>query len=170
MKIDTLKEGFKGKEWKRDTKHRIYIVGPSGEVGYYDITKAEFNLSPKANINFGLCDEENACLSIQKGRGKKIYLGQLQEEIPDSSEARGKLQEAIKEFGNLTKNADNTRVEINLGPTVEFRVRGKSHWAKANLTVSVDGGKKPLDIEKLYDATSDMVSAMLDIEMDKLSQ
>lgn len=170
MKVKSLEEGFKGKEWKRDSKHRIYVVGPSGEVGYYDINTKEFNLSPKSNINFGVCKPDVACLLIEESARKKTYLGQLEEKIPDSSEARGKLQEAIKDFGKITKNAQNTRVEINLGPTVEFKIKGKSHWAKANLTVGIDNGDKKLDIEKLYDVTSDMVSAMLEIEMNKMSQ
>ena len=69
----------------------------------------------------------------------------------------------------MTTNVEHTKVEINLGPTIEFRIKGRSHWAKANLTVAVDS-KESLEIEKLYDATSDMVSAMLDLEMEKMSK
>ena len=37
---------------------------------------------------------------------------------------------------------DNTKVEINLGPTVELNMRGKSNWAKANITVGAEKKKK----------------------------
>jgi len=36
------------------------------------------------------------------------------------------------------------------------------------ISVSVDNGGEALQIEELYDATSDMVSAMLDLEIEKL--
>ena len=169
MNIESLTEGYKGKEWKRDTKHRVYIVGPTGEVGYFDLTNGNFNISPKASINFGICEEEDASIMLENDSGKKIYLGQLKDELPDTTDARQRLQNAIKDFGSLTTNAEHTKVEINLGPTIEFRIKGRSHWAKANLTVAVDS-KESLEIEKLYDATSDMVSAMLDLEMERMSK
>lgn len=172
MKINGIIEGYSGKEWKRDDKHRVYIVGPKGEVGYFDLTNANFNISPKASVNFGICEEEGAAISLETQSGKTIYLGVLQDETPQSSDtdARQRLQEAIKSFNTLTTNAEKTRVEINLGPTMEFRIKGRSHWAKANLTVSVDNGSEPLDIESLYDATSEMVTAMLDLETQRFTQ
>lgn len=169
MKVVGLTEGYSGKEWKRDEKHRVYIMSPSGEVGYFDLSSGEFNSSPRAKISFGICDAEDASIKLETSSGKKVYLGQLEDEIPENQESRTKLQEAIKSFNNLTANAEKTRVEINLGPTVEFKVKGKSHWAKANVTLAVDNGKEPLDIEKVYDATSDMVAAMLDLEMAKFA-
>ena len=170
MEINSLAEGYSGKEWKRDDKHRVYVVGPQGEVGYLDLLTGEFNISPKSSINYGICDEESATLIIKASPKHKIYLGQIQGSIPVESDVRDRLRDAIKSFQSLTSNADNTRVEINLGPTMEFRIKGKSHWAKANLTLAIDNGNDPLDIEKLYDATSEMVSAMLDLEINKLSE
>lgn len=168
MNIETLEEGYKAKEWKRDNKHRVYIVGPDGEVGYFDLTNANFVSSPKSNIDFGICEKEDAIISLSAGSGTTIYLGMLTPDIPDANEARTRLTEAIKAFTNLTQNAEGTRVEINLGPTKEVKINGRSHWAKANLTVSVDNGGTALQIEELYDATSNMVSAMLDLEIEKL--
>ena len=171
LEIKGLTEGYTGREWKRDDKHRVYVVGPVGEVGYFDLKTGKFIISPKSNINFGVCGEGDASIKLKIKGGSNIYLGQLQEEInkkKTNSDARVRLQNAIKDFNTLTSNAEKTKVEINIGPTVEFRIKGRSHWAKANLTLSVDNGKEPLDIEKVYDATSEMVSAMLEIEVDKL--
>tara|TARA_R110001592_G_scaffold333817_4_gene617864 strand:+ start:7199 stop:7723 length:525 start_codon:yes stop_codon:yes gene_type:complete len=171
LEIVGLTEGYTGREWKRDEKHRVYVVGPVGEVGYLDLKSGKFIISPKASINFGVCEESDASIKLVAKGGSNIYLGQLKEtpiQNIATGDARKRLQNAIKDFNSITSNAEKTRVEINIGPTVEFRIKGRSHWAKANLTLSVDNGKEPLDIEKVYDATSEMVSAMLEIEVDKL--
>ena len=174
MKVNALSDGYTGREWKRDGKHRVYIVGPVSEVGYFDLKTGKFIISPKSSINFGICEEAEASIQLVNKGGSAIYLGQLQEELPkkskSNSDARKNLQEAIKSFNTVTANAEKTKVEINIGPTVEFKVKGKSHWAKANLTLSVDNGKEVLDIEKVYDATSDMVSAMLELEIERLNE
>ena len=173
MKVNALLEGYTGREWKRDGKHRVYVVGPISEVGYFDLKTGKFIISPKSSINFGICEEAEASIQLVNKGGSAIFLGQLQEEplkkTKSNSDARRKLQEAIKSFNTITANSEKTKVEINIGPTVEFKVKGKSHWAKANLTLSVDNGKEALDIEKVYDATSDMVSAMLELEIERLN-
>jgi len=172
LEIKGLTEGYTGREWKRDDKHRVYVVGPVGEVGYFDLKSGKFIISPKSSINFGTCEESDASILLKITGGSTIYLGQLIEKNPskkNTGDARKRLQNAIKDFNTITTNAEKTKVEINIGPTVEFRIKGRSHWAKANLTLSVDNGKEPLDIEKVYDATSEMVSAMLEIEVDKLT-
>lgn len=61
---------------------------------------------------------------------------------------------------------DNTKVEINLGPTVEINIKGKSNWAKANITI---GAENIENIEELYDIVSEMAAAMLDLEIEKLT-
>ena len=78
--------------------------------------------------------------------------------------SRKNLQNAIKKFKKMDK--DNTKVEINLGPTVELNLRGKSNWAKANITV---GAENIENIEELYDIVSEMAAAMLDLEIEKLT-
>ena len=54
MVIEFIKEGYQGKEWKDketngDVKHRLYVVGPEGEIGHYDFIENVFNNSAKTS-------------------------------------------------------------------------------------------------------------------------
>tara|TARA_B100000287_G_scaffold419135_1_gene456972 strand:+ start:2296 stop:2808 length:513 start_codon:yes stop_codon:yes gene_type:complete len=168
VNVKKVKEGFSGKVWKKDDKHRIYVVGPDGEVGFFDLKTGEFSISPKSDISFGISDSKNACLEISQGK-KKIYLGIVEEKKTDSEEILSKFKESIAKIANITSNHDKTRVEINLGPTMELKIKGKSHWAKANFTIGVESSEE-IDIENLYDATSDLVNCMLEMEINKLKK
>jgi len=170
MEILVKEEGYNGKEWKDKAtsgkdKHRIYITGPKGELGYFDMKTGTFNNSIKSEISFGVTKEEEAKLTLQSKSGFNVHLGEVEEEVPDSNDARDMLRNAVERFGSMTK--EGSRVEINLGPTVELRLHGRSHWAKANVTVAVDNSE---NAEELYDIVSDMASAMLDLEIERLSQ
>ena len=173
MKIIANVDGYSGKEWKdKNTngreKHRIYVVGPSGEIGYFDMKLGEFHISPKSETKFGVTSEQDAKLTLESASGFKVHLGDVLDDTPNNNEARTLLQEAVEKFGTLTTDADNMKVEINLGPTIELRMNGRSHWAKANLTVSVENTEA--NPEELYDVVSDMASAMLDLEIERLTQ
>jgi len=158
-------DGYSAKEWQQKSsgKHRIYVKGAAGEVGWFDIKKGEFINSEKAKELFGLVSEESAKVTLVSQSGFKIHLGNI---TPmKESGPRDRLKEAVEKM--TTMKIDGTRVEINLGPTVELKMNGKSHWAKANLTVGADNVK---DIEGLYDIVSEMASAMLDLEINRLSE
>ena len=170
MEILMKKKGYTGKEWKDKAtsgkdKHRIYVTGPNGELGYFDMKSGSFINSPKSDITFGVTKEENAKLSLESKSGFNVHLGEVEEEIPDSNDARELLKNAVEKFGSIKK--DGSKVEINLGPTIELRLNGRSHWAKANVTVAVDNSE---NVEELYDIVSDMACAMLDLEIERLSQ
>ena len=124
-----------------------------------------FHNSPKSSLNFGITSQKNSKVTLESLGGDIIYLGEVEKEITSLSDSRKNLQEAIRKFKKMDK--DNTKVEINLGPTVELNMRGKSNWAKANITV---GAENIDNIEELYDVVSDMAAAMLDLEIERLSQ
>lgn len=158
-------DGYSAKEWRQDSsgKHRVYVKGDSGEIGWFDITKGEFVNSERTQESFGLVDEENAKVSLTSQSGFRIHLGNITPHR--ESGPRDRLKDAVEKMGSM--NIKGAKVEINLGPTVELKVNGKSHWAKANLTVGADNVE---DIEGLYDVVSEMASAMLDLEINKLSK
>ena len=168
MKLEIKTEGkYTAKEWSKETsediKHRVYIKGPDGEVGWYNITSGEFVNSENATEMFGHVSKDTAKVTLESPNGLKIYLGNItpfREQGP-----RDRLKDAIEKMGSM--KIEGTKVEINLGPTVELKVSGRSHWAKANITV---GAENVEDIEGLYDVVSEMATAMLDLEINKLSE
>lgn len=170
MEIIVSEDNYSAKEWKDketsgEDKHRVYIVGPLGEVGYFNVKTNNFHNSPKSSLNFGITTENNFKIILESSDGKVIHLGEVEKEITSLTESRKNLQDAIKKFKHMNK--DNTKVEINLGPTVELNIRGKSNWAKANITV---GAENIENIEELYDIVSEMAAAMLDLEIERLAQ
>ena len=170
MEIIVSEDNYSAKEWKDketdgEDKHRVYIVGPSGEVGYFNVKTNTFHNSPKSSLNFGITTETDSKIVLECSDGEVIYLGEAAKEFTTLTESRKNLQDAIRKFKDMNK--DNTKVEINLGPTVELNIRGKSNWAKANITV---GAENIENIEELYDIVSEMAAAMLDLEIEKLSQ
>jgi len=158
-------EGFEAREWnsKSGDKHNIYVKDENGELGWLDLTTGKFH--NKSDLNFGFVEESSALINITRSK-ENLFLGFLDGD-DDESEYGGKnqqfLKEAIDRLGTL--KYDGMELEINIGPSREIRKKGKSGWAKANLTVKV---QNPDDIEALYNAISDMAGAMLDIETEKL--
>ena len=62
MLLRFIKEGYQCKEWKdKETdghnKHRLYVVGPHGEIGHYDFIENQFNNSAKTSDNFDYVDD-----------------------------------------------------------------------------------------------------------------
>tara|TARA_R110000824_G_scaffold314142_5_gene501009 strand:+ start:776 stop:1285 length:510 start_codon:yes stop_codon:yes gene_type:complete len=165
--IIKAEEKYVAKEWSKETsdesKHRVYVSGPNGEIGWFNVSTGEFINSEKASELFGHVSLNDAKITLESPNGLKIHLGNITSYR--ESGPRDRLKDAVKKMATL--NIDNNKVEINLGPTVELKVNGKSHWAKANLTV---GAENVEDIEELYDVVSEMASAMLDLEINKISE
>lgn len=156
-------DGFDAREWvsKSGERHNIYVKGPDGEVGWFDLTTGKFQ--NKSGFNFGVVDESEAQVNIMS-KDLTLHLGFVNDDKSSkSSSNRDSLQDAVKRLGEL--KYDGMILEINIGPSREIRKDGKSGWAKANLTVRIEN---PEDIESLYDAVSDMAMAMLALETDKL--
>ena len=73
----------------------------------------------------------------------------------------------IKEISDKIKKqlGVNDRIEINIGPTIEFKIGGKSNWAKSNISISVEN---PEDIYELYSNASDLAHSILNEEIKRL--
>ncbi|MBN88120.1 hypothetical protein CMO95_00795 [Candidatus Woesearchaeota archaeon] len=168
MVIEFIKEGYQGKEWKdKETngglKHRLYVVGPEGEIGHYDFIENKFNNSAKTSENFSFVEDDNAIISLNN-EGNKIHLGV---EGDENSEFEIQNQSDIREISEKIKRqlGVNGRIEINIGPTVEFKIGGKSNWAKSNISISVEN---PDDIYELYENASDLAHSILQEEIQRL--
>jgi hypothetical protein len=168
MVIEFIKEGYQGKEWKdKETnggvKHRLYVVGPEGEIGHYDFIENEFKNSAKTSENFSFVEDDNAIISLDN-QGNKIHLGI---EGYDGSEFEIQNQSDLREISDKIKKqlGVNGRIEINIGPTVEFKIGGKSNWAKSNISISVEN---PDDIYELYENASDLAHSILNEEIQRL--
>ena len=168
MVIDFIKDGYQCKEWKdKETngknKHRLYVLGPQGEIGHYDFIEGLFNNSAKTSENFEFVETNQAIISINN-EGQKVYLG-----INDrkSNELNFEKNWDIKEISDKIKKqlGVNGRIEINIGPTIEFKIGGKSNWAKSNISISVEN---PEDIYELYSNASDLAHSILDEEIKRL--
>ena len=168
MVIENIKDGYQCKEWKdKETngknKHRLYVLGPQGEVGHYDFIEKSFNNSAKTSENFEFVDVSQAIISLNK-EGKKVYLGVKED---DSINMKIGNNTDIKEISDKIKNqlGSNGRIEINIGPTIEFKIGGKSNWAKSNISISVEN---PDDIYELYSNASDLAHSILNEEIKRL--
>tara|TARA_R110000824_G_scaffold20469_2_gene77015 strand:+ start:44 stop:568 length:525 start_codon:yes stop_codon:yes gene_type:complete len=171
MKIIINEKGYSAKEWKdKETsgreKHRVYIVGPKGEIGYLDLKGEEFVNSSNNSENFGIVDEKDAKVSLKSKSNEMIFVGPTltQQQILSFEDTKNDLHEYVKRYSTITEGRDN-RVDITIGPSVELKHGGRSHWAKANMTVSIND---PDDIMELYEVVSGMAACMLDLEIDKL--
>ncbi|MHA2036296.1 MAG: hypothetical protein ACW98X_07670 [Promethearchaeota archaeon] len=168
MVIDFIKDGYQCKEWKDKetngkTKHRLYVLGPQGEIGHYDFIEGLFNNSAKTSENFEFVETNQAIISINN-EGQKVYLG-----INDRNSNKINFEKNldIKEISDKIKKqlGVNDRIEINIGPTIEFKIGGKSNWAKSNISISVEN---PEDIYELYSNASDLAHSILDEEIKRL--
>ena len=171
LNIDILEKGYEGKEWKdKETsgneKHRVYVIGPKGEIGYLNVKNGKFTNFNKAGITFGIIEDgKNAKLELSTKNGISIYLGLLNsnmDKVDKSTTER--LKEAIQNVNDI--DCDSKRVDISLSPSFEVKLpRNRVGWAKASISVSVEN---PKDVEQLYKVISDMTYAMLDAEEQKL--
>tara|TARA_B100001094_G_C18196386_1_gene811633 strand:- start:14082 stop:14606 length:525 start_codon:yes stop_codon:yes gene_type:complete len=171
MVIEFIKEGYQGKEWKDketngDVKHRLYVVGPEGEIGHYDFIENVFNNSAKTSQNFSFVEDDNAIISLNT-EGDKIHLGVEGYNNNDNDDFEITNQSDIREISDKIKEqlGVNGRIEINIGPTVEFKIGGKSNWAKSNISISVEN---PDDIYELYENASNLAHSILNEEIQRL--
>lgn len=181
VNIECLRQGYAAKEWpeggpnkneideRGKSKHRIYVAGPEGEYGYYDLKQHSFKKFPKCEVDFGVVDDNSPFITLQTKRGKIIHLGVLDDsykpsqKLMNSDNPHDKLRGAIKKFEGLKH--EGSKIEINVGPSKEIKLNGRSNWIRANLSVSVEN---PSDIETLYECVSDMANSMLEIEEQRL--
>ena len=169
LKIEIKDKSYSAKEWKdKETKgqksHRIYVMGPDGEIGHLDLKEGRFNNSKKTMESFDIISGDGV-IEVTNNSGRTISIGPSSKVSMEKGDAYQRLHEATERFGKL--NTTTSKIEINVGPTVELKIHGRSHWAKANLTIAVDEAD---DIEELYSIVSDMANAMLDVEIEKLSK
>ncbi len=168
MLLRFIKEGYQCKEWKdKETdghnKHRLYVVGPHGEIGHYDFIENQFNNSAKTSDNFDYVDESQAIISIDM-EGAQIHLGLLDnQELDIQISSNTDIQEISERV--KSQLGVGGRIEINIGPTVEFKIGGKSNWAKSNISISVEN---PDDIYELYLSASDLAHTILNEEIQRL--
>jgi len=171
LNINILEKGYEGKEWKdKETsgteKHRVYVIGPKGEIGYLNVKNGKFNNFNKAGITFGIIENtKDAKIELSTKNGINIYLGLLDSNMDkvDNSTAQ-RLKKAIQNVNEI--DCDSKRVDISLSPSFEVKLpKNRVGWAKASISVSVEN---PKDVEELYKVISDMTYAMLDAEEQKL--
>ena len=75
------------------------------------------------------------------------------------------LRDSIAKLATVTN--EGQKVEVNLGPSMELKIAGRSRWVKSNITVSMEN---PSDIEEMIMATSDMATALLLLEVEKIKK
>ena len=177
MQIDVLKNGYAAMEWpvggankkelddEGNQKHRVYVSGPDGDCGYYDVVRNTFKSFPKSKIEFGLVDEEHKIVSVILKSGNTIYLGLLNSDDDDKDSETPAKENMIRAIENIEGMGEKITFEINLGPSKEVKINGRNHWIKANISVKVE---EPKDIEKLYLNVSDLAESMLKLEEQRL--
>jgi len=171
LNIGVLEKGYEGKEWKDGEtsgkdKHRVYVVGPKGEIGYLDVKNCKFNNFNKSNISFGVVEEKGkAKLELTTKNGVSIYLGLLDDNMDRVTNTTAeRLKDAIKNVNNI--EGDSKRIDISLSPSFEVKLpKNRVGWAKASISVSIEN---PKDVQEVYDIVSEMTYAMLDAEEQKL--
>ena len=169
--IDILEKGYEAKEWKDSEtsgkdKHRVYVVGPSGEIGYLDVKNCKFTNFNKAGISFGVVDDKKkAKLELSTQGGVSLYLGVLDDNMDKVNNSTSeRLKEAIQAVNDL--DCETKRVDIALSPSFEVKLpKNRVGWAKASISVSVEN---PKDVQEIYDAVSELTYAMLNAEEQKL--
>jgi hypothetical protein len=75
------------------------------------------------------------------------------------------LRESIAKLATVSN--EGQRVEVNLGPSMELKIAGRSRWVKSNVTVSMEN---PSNLEDMITATSDMATALLLLEAEKIKK
>jgi len=141
-------------------KDRIYIKSGKDDQGYFDLKSGAF----EQNDSWGVVEKTDAMVTLCSKSGIEIYLGQV-EIVETDSVALELLRESIKKLATVTH--DGVRVEVNLGPSMELKIGGRSRWIKSNVTVSMDN---PQNLEDMITATSDMATALLLLESEKIKK
>lgn len=177
MQIEVSKKGYAAKEWpvggandeelddNGNVKHRVYVSGPQGDCGYYDVTNNIFKSFPKSKINFGIVDDEDKVVSVVCDSGETFYLGLLNSESSEDDSKISAREDLMQAIANIEEMSEDISIEINLGPSKEIKINGRSHWIKANISLNVDS---PSNILAIYDNVSDMAESMLKLEEQRL--
>ena len=97
--------------------------------------------------------------------GREIHLGKVETSAESVSEGLTLLRDSISRLASVKQ--EGTKVEVNLGPSMELKVAGRSRWVKSNVTVSMEN---PDDLEAMITATSDMATALLLLEAEKIKK
>ena len=126
MQIDVLKKGYAAKEWpvggankkelddEGNQKHRVYVSGPDGDCGYYDVVKNNFKSFPKSKIEFGLVDEEHKIVSVILNSGNIIYLGLLNSDDDDVDSETPAKENMIRAIENIEGMGEKITFEMKL--------------------------------------------------------
>jgi len=75
------KEGYKASRWQKENRDRIYIDGPQGTLGYFDLssgskTQGTFVVARDAQVSFGPVDDEDKTqVTLKTPGGHTVTLG-----------------------------------------------------------------------------------------------
>jgi hypothetical protein len=144
------------------SKDRIYIKVGKEDQGYFDLKSGAF----EQNDEWGIVEKPDALVTLCAKSGREIYLGMNElSVIPSDSTGLKLLRESIAKLATVTN--EGQKVEINVGPSMELKIAGRSRWIKSNVTVSMEN---PSDLESMIMATSDMATAILLLEAEKIKK
>lgn len=142
-------------------KDRVYIKVGKEDQGYFDLKSGVF----EQNDSWGLVEAEQALVTLVARSGREIHLGKVEASAESVSEGLTLLRDSISRLASVKQ--EGTKVEVNLGPSMELKVAGRSRWVKSNVTVSMEN---PDDLEAMITATSDMATALLLLEAEKIKK
>ena len=117
------------------------------------------------NDGWGIVERDDALVTLCSKSGREIYLGRVEPSTETVSEGLKLLRESIAKLATVTN--DGQKVEVNLGPSMELKIAGRSRWVKSNVTVAMEN---PSDLEEMITATSDMATALLLLEAEKIKK
>ena len=161
------KDGIVANRWPAKThkefgtKDRIYIKVGKDDQGYFDLKSGAF----EQNDGWGVVEQANALVTLCSKSGREIHLGHVEPSSETVSEGLTLLRNSIAKLATITN--DGQRVEVNLGPSMELKIAGRSRWVKSNVTVAMEN---PSDLEDMVMATSDMATALLLLEAEKIKK
>jgi|TARA_R110002110_G_scaffold102750_7_gene260149 hypothetical protein len=142
-------------------KDRIYIKVDKEDQGFFDLKSGAF----EQNEGWGVVGQDTALVTLCSQSGREIYLGRIEVSLESTSDALKLLRDSIAKLATVTN--EGQKVEVNLGPSMELKIAGRSRWVKSNITVSMEN---PSDIEEMIMATSDMATALLLLEVEKIKK
>jgi len=143
------------------SKDRIYIKIGKEDQGFFDLKSGAF----EQNEGWGVVKKEDALVTLCSKSGREIYLGQVEASTTVTSDGITLLRESIAKLATVTH--EGQRVEVNLGPSMELKIAGRSRWVKSNVTVAMEN---PSSLEDMITATSDMATALLLLEAEKIKK
>ena len=161
------KDGIVANRWPAAThkefglKDRIYIKIGKEDQGYFDLKSGAF----EQNDGWGVVNQNDALVTLCSKSGREIHLGRVEPSSETVSEGLTLLRNSIAKLATITN--DGQRVEVNLGPSMELKIAGRSRWVKSNVTVAMEN---PSDLEDMVMATSDMATALLLLEAEKIKK